>query len=909
MLKEAFLVLDEPRTLNEVKLRKAYLMLLGREPELSGFTYWIGDLANGASFSNVVNNIALSAERQQYLQQANGNPVVTLIPRDGDGIIESGEAAFNTQLNRFNNLFYTVTGDIISLPYEHSIYMQNKLASSNVNINPYGVAAFIGAMTLNPPENSVEFSNKSAPTVFDDPNDNYSTVVNSFKNELGSKEGVTVNVDDATGFYGSYYGEWELISQGSPELDPSDNTYKRVDTYGRYKYDFSIKPVGQTSGSSGQRRDIVYDQNLRPKMSDVTIGFSAVGLKPSTRVYAFFGDRAVSDACTMFTQSAGGHDIISTTLQTDNEGKIRGTFTYRESDLNFDAGIYPFALTDSTTNSDNRTTYASSLFNGLGLAGYGEDTFRTRIAQQSLNKTSSVVTSQNRTVVTGTVETPVTTAKTIDIIDFCFVYALGRKPSQEEKVGIYNKWVDYGIADMTVWNSIETANTYTGAATNGNEIWSPWGWPRNDTVLSYVDRAITTVANGTDSADLRSKYVAAATYPYGTWNWIYVKDEPQFPATVNYLQFMNQADPGASLTPPWTTDLQYSSLNAAGVKVLTALRNLIFDVIALNNGIKPADYQGTIGFAARYYGIIAYDNDGNLVEGTSKLPTVYRLAKTPKEWNSNVHDITTVWNTIGTDCQQPHKLVAAASPYGTPMSTLQLAVSRDVVTNASYLTVDTGTGGLAGVDGGSGNGPAVFISQVEYPATLVPGAVYQTATSGTIQYTQAYGGGANAWNWHFSGSTVEQPYSATASVMKIGVLTGNPKLTGQPYQFMGMHYGNYTWQIAIGIQSGQTGNTVNVPVKLVVQETGATFDTWIPGTSASYWDDGSNETNFVDIYTGYKGADPLGLNSIHDGRQITLLILPRDAAATPATPVGGSSGGYIADAGIASIQDALQQAG
>ena len=145
--------------------------------------------------------------------------------------------------------------------------------------------------------------------------------------------------------------------------------------------------------------------------------------------------------------------------------------------------------------------------------------------------------------------------------------------------------------------------------------------------------------------------------------------------------------------------------------------------------------------------------------------------------------------------------------------------------------------------------------------------------------------------------------------MKIGVLTGNPKLTGQPYQFMGMHYGNYTWQIAIGIQSGQTGNTVNVPVKLVVQETGATFDTWIPGTSASYWDDGSNETNFVDIYTGYKGADPLGLNSIHDGRQITLLILPRDAAATPATPVGGSSGGYIADAGIASIQDALQQAG
>jgi hypothetical protein len=897
MLKEAFTIIDEPRTLNEVKLRKAFLALLGREPDLAGLQTYVGDLANGQSFAQVVNTIATSNERTQYVQQANGNPVTSLIIRDGDGTTEAGEAAFNTQLYRLAGQFYTVTGDMISLPYSHQIYLENKFASGNVNINPYGVAAYIGMIELNPPENSVEFSNKSAPTVFDDPNDNYTTVVNSFRTELAGKEGVTINVDDATGFYGSYYGEWELISQGTPELDPSDNTFKRSDTYGRYKYEFSIKPQGQSS-TGGQRRDIVYDNNLRPKMSDVTIGFSAQGLKPSTRVYAFFGDRAVTDACTMFTQSGQGHDIISTTLTTDNAGRIRGTFTYRESDLNLDAGIYPFQLTDSTTNSDNRTTYASSLFNGLGLAGYGEDTFRTRIAQTSFNKTSAVATSEVRRVVTGTAETP-GAAKSIDIIDFCFVYALGRKPSQEEKVGIYNKWVDYGIADMTVWNSIETQNTISGAATTGTEIWLPEGWPRNDMVLSYVDRAVSVVANGTDSADLRSKYLAAAAYPYGTWNWIYIKDEVQWPATINYMQFMNLADPGSSLTPPWTTDLAYSSLNENGIKVLNALRNFVFDVRSLNNGMQPSDWQGTIGFAARFYGIIAYDQAGNVVEGQSAFPTSYVKPKTPQGWQSNVETITTVWSVLGTDCQQPQRIVVGAAPADGALSSVKITLAGQVSTPYGYLLTNKTSGNVeTGPNGGGGNGPALMINQVAYPATLVPGAVYQTATAGGVSYTQVFGGGANAHSWAASGDG-GWGYIATQSVQDIGTMDGSPKLTGQPYQLMGIHYGNYTWQVVVGIQSGQTGNTVNVPVKVVIAETGASYDTWIPGTAAAFWDDGTDQQNYMDIYTGYKGGDPLNLAAMRDsGQPFTLKIIPRDAAATPASPVGGSSAGYIADQGV-----------
>lgn len=862
MLKELGVYLDEPRSLTDVQVRRAYNILVGRDPDLQGLQFWGNLISTGTlTLAGLVANAATYGEVTQYLAQGNGNPVFPLIRRDNDGNAELYEAAFNTQFDRAN-LGYQVTGDIISLPYDHAVYIQNKLASSNVNINPYGVVSFIGALTLNPPDNSVQPSVTSTPSVQNDPNDNYTTIVNNFKQQAATKEGKIVSKDDDSGFYGSYYGEWELLNQGATELDPSDNKVKRVDTYVKYRVDFSIKPNYQTVTKSGQRRDVVYDENLRPKMSDIRINFSARGMKPNTRVNAFFGDRNVTAACISYTERPDGSTIISDQLVTNSRGEIRGTFNYSEKDLNFDAGMYVFALSDSSRNDNDRNTYASSIFNGLGLTGYAEETFRTRIPELTVNKTSTVTVSDPRTVIVGEGPTttppvsPSTATTDIDIIEVMFVYGFGRRPSAEEKAAIYDKWVDYGVSSMTTWNAVVMTNPASGANTNGNELFREYGFIRTDPILEYVDRAISVVPNGTDSADLRTKYLAAATYNYGHYSFHYEHNQPTFPATINYRQFLN-IDPTQNLTAPWLADLSYNCFNTEGQKVFNAIYNFFYDVWALIGGWKTAqDYQGVLGFNSRYLNFVQYDAAGTASLGTPQLPGTYTFVRDVTNL-TNTHVITTVWNSVmDNNCMQPYRVVQGPPTGGANVASVAITPGVNFTSSPSWITVDVPTGNIAGPNGGYGSGPGWVVDFASYPIN-----------------TTVTGDDPGTW----------------APTTPIGTNTGNVELPGQPYVLIGTHYGNYTMQIAFGVKSGQTANTVNVPIRIMCAETGGVYDTWIPGSSSAFWDGGAQEANFVDVYTGYKGADPLGIRTLNNARQpYTLQIFVRnDVAATVPAPNGG----------------------
>ena len=649
MLIELFLDQDEPRTLTEVYLRKLYHAFLGREPDANGLAYYANLLDNGHNtWQQVSDSILSTAEYQNYLQQANGNPVVILQRRDFDGNPELTEVAFNTNYDRQTFLNYTQTGDLLSLPYAHRIYIQNRLASREVNVNPFGVSSFVGVMSLDPPEQSLTFSSTSTPTVLNDPIDGYTSVLNSYKASLAAKQGLVVNQDNDSGFYGSYYGEWELLSQGTNEIDRKKYTYTRTDQWAKYKVNFDVKPTVLTNTSKNSRTDKVYDPNIKPKMNDVDISFKADGLKPNTRLYAFFGDRAVSDRCVSYLKRPDGTDITLQILVTDSVGTIRGKFSYRESDLNFDAAIINFALSDSNSNGPNRTTYVSMPFNSLSLPGYGEETVRTRVAQIATNKTTERVALEPRTVIVNDAG-PVSPAS-IDIIDYVFVYGLGRKPSAQEKAAIYDKWVSYGIAEMSAWNAIENRYTNNNAATPGVEMIHPWGWTVNHPILTYVDRAVSVVPNGSDSSDLRSKYLAAATYPYGRWTWYWIDTENPYPATINTAQFM--ATEPTPLTPPWITDISYNSFNAAGEKVFRALRNFCNDVLSINNNDYSKVFTGGVaGIAARELGLI--DAEGKISSTPASLPKTFVARKHDIDWSDNTHTITSVWDSVLTNsCQQ-----------------------------------------------------------------------------------------------------------------------------------------------------------------------------------------------------------------------------------------------------------------
>ena len=933
MLKELGITLDEPRTQTEVKLRKAYKTLVGREPDIVGLNYWAREINNGnVTLANVVQDSVngVVTEIAQYISQGNGNPVVNLVMRNNDGTANANESAFNTNLDREVNLGYTLTGDILSLPYEHEVFLQNKLASSNVNINPFGVASFIGTLTLNPPDNSLELKPTSTPTVFNDTNDAYTTIVNSFKAEYANKEGFVVNLNNDTGFYGSYYGEWELVSQGAVELDTSANKYVKTDVYSKYKFDFSIIPSTVTSSTGGVRSDKVYDTNIRPKMGDISIAFSAQGMKPNTRVYAFFGDRAVSNMSVMYTQMPTGQDIPSRTLVTDSTGSIKGTFNYRESDLNFDAGVYVLALTDSISNNNNRTTYAAAPFNGLGLPGYGDE-IRTRIGTKSVNKTSTIVSSDARTTVIGDANNPdpdtgtgtgtenpapeeLTTLSNLDIIDFCFVYGLGRKPSTNEKAGIYDKWQTYDVHNITTWNSIQNKSPSTGSTTTGVEMWYTNGFPVNDSVLTYTDRSITVVPNGTDSADLRTKYLNAVTYPYGRWTWWHLKDEPTFPATVNYTQFIN-TDPAQALTPPWMTDLGYDSFNADGRKVFNVLRTFVLDVIGLNGKLTPQDYQGILGFAAREYDFIYYDNAGLAAAGTPGMPKTYTAVKNAYDFSSNVHNITTVWNTIGSDCQQPYKVVVSAEPVGpTKLLSLTITPSTDAFYTPPGGSVDYNTGNVVTTNPtlliGGGLGPLWSINQPAFPLSLAHGAYGTGKLIVDMADDLDSDGKPDHVNWSFV-----RPGSAAEESVAIGGPTNiDPIIGSTPYRLVGLHYGNGIAQILIGIKDGQVGEATNRPIRITTSG-GGVFDTWIPSTGLGYWQFTITSitvgSNFVDVYNQDPGkTDPLNLKShLELGAPFVLEIWTRDTAAAAPSPVGSGSGGYIDDGNASDMFSQLSTTG
>jgi hypothetical protein len=906
MLRELLITPDEPKSILDNKLREAYIRIVGREPDMEGLMYFSNAISRGEkTFADMITdlNYGLDTELGQYVAQGNGNPINNIILRDNDGTVEPYEAAFNTNLQRKQDLFYVKTGDIISLPYTHQIYLQNKLASGTVNINPYGVSTFVGLLSLNPPDNSLEHSATSTPTVVNDPNDNYKSLVDSYKTSIANKEGKTITQDDSAGFYGSYYGEWELLSQGTQELDPKDNKVKRVDDYGKYKIEFSIKPQTTTSLRSGVRRDIVYDQNLNPKMNDINIGFFATGMKPRTRIYAFFGDRDVTNMCIQHNEVLPdldvGFDMPSKRLITDSKGEIRGTFSYRQSDLNFDAGIYLLHLSDSLNNSDNRTTYASAPFNGLGLTGYGAEEFRTRIGVFGSNKTSTVAVRDPRTVVVAdgppppppeAPDPPPAAESTLDIIDFCFVYGFGRKPSQAEKAGIYDKWQGYGVGDMTTWNGIVNKNPTNDANTDGSEMWYTVGWPVNHEIMTYVDRAISVVPNGSDSSDLRSKYLAAVTYPYGRWTWWYYKNNPAlFPPTINYTQLIN-TDQSVALTAPWETDLPYDSFNIEGKKVFDALVQFPLDVHAINGGLKATDYQGVMGFYARLFGYIYLDSDNNPQFGTApQLPKTYTLFKNIPEGGANVHVITTVWDSIGNDCMQPYKATVVTS---TPEqgSNLNITISSALgyYTHYSWVLIDSANvyGNLKvprGTMTGSGKGALWTVNQPDYPLSLSFGN-YLSGKSNVNVFN-----GSNAFNWAHTDE--EFLTFGTTSTLAVGGSEGSPLISGTPYVLAGVHYAQTNGiktaakvQIAIAIKEGEVGLSTNLPITVKIKNTSATYNTWIPGTGgAGYWDDLTSSSNFVDIYP--EGTDPLGLIPLLTSQQpFTIEISTRSVAAAPPPP-------------------------
>lgn len=155
-------------------------------------------------------------------------------------------------------------------------------------------------------------------------------------------------------------------------------------------------------------------------------------------------------------------------------------------------------------------------------------------------------------------------------------------------------------------------------------------------------------------------------------------------------------------------------------------------------------------------------------------------------------------------------------------------------------------------------------------------------------------------------------------------LNQNPQIYGTPFQFVGVHYGDYTTQLVIGVRQGQEVPTESTQLTVYLNnDQSRQYVVTVPGrhskyegptptanldaygtegwwiyryydyinqTGASYYQD--NLIPWIEIYSGRKGSDPIGLTDAVNSRlPFSLQIVPNGLApgsASSSTGVGST---------------------
>ena len=300
-------------------------------------------------------------------------------------------------------------GDMLSLwNGNKEVLFDQPNASRTVSVQPYELTRFEGNLKLSPDGDDWVDTTRNPASVVQD--NTLFQVIDFFKNN-------TNILDDQLGMF---WNHWETLSQGTETL--SQNTTQN----GRNFTQTTITETTQEEQRTGVERtvevgdiieesqgDRVVDINIVPFIRSRDVSVYASGMKPNTRIYAFFDDKDVSRyvAATETFRKYGLHESVSTyngqaaptsltsggpfqsELQnvyeaplytTAETGEFFGTFRIpNNDDMRFRTGNRKFKLTSSKTNKDgDADTFASANYMAYGLHKTLEETIvSTKIPQ------------------------------------------------------------------------------------------------------------------------------------------------------------------------------------------------------------------------------------------------------------------------------------------------------------------------------------------------------------------------------------------------------------------------------------------------------------------------------------------------------------------------------------------------
>jgi len=278
-----------------------------------------------------------------------------------------------------NSVNTVLRGDNIYLNYTHTNHTNQKLATETMNINPFAVVRKTGMIQLSPASDSWVETEYQPENIIDGGN----RIVNNFNNNwsnwmwnwFGSSQTALAEraINSAPG---SAVGQ---SSSGNGGTTTTTGMNMLITTtrsaVARVVADETIRTFVE---------DRLLDTKLLPFMRSRKIYFRAYGMRPNTRVFAFFNNVPVanfvrSEPFTFMSgdpvdpgntnNNATAHPDGATTLQSDATGTVTGSFVIPSTgSLKFRTGSLQFKLLDiSVPNDADALSSARATFTSTGI--------------------------------------------------------------------------------------------------------------------------------------------------------------------------------------------------------------------------------------------------------------------------------------------------------------------------------------------------------------------------------------------------------------------------------------------------------------------------------------------------------------------------------------------------------------
>jgi hypothetical protein len=310
----------------------------------------------------------------------------TLFNEDNVALAEADDDGTSILSGDRTDANYQKTGDLITLPYSETNYIQQPFATKTENLNPFLVFNWIGDIDLDPPVDEWK-ETRVAPEIV--------VNVNGTFDNLAINRGLD-NTSISEIPVGTEWNEWQDQWSGNPRTTRRWQGDQLIETTNR--------DVVQTR--SGIRTTLV-PQALRqslgnrvisvafvPFIRSRSVSFTAYGMRPNTRVYPFFDNIDVSAYITPDGGSLGGN------LVTDSNGSVTGVFAIPDpnvtSNPKWRTGKRVLRLTSSQTNSADSTAVATSAEGDYDAKGLLETTQEAIISSREA-RTVRTSTTGNRT--------------------------------------------------------------------------------------------------------------------------------------------------------------------------------------------------------------------------------------------------------------------------------------------------------------------------------------------------------------------------------------------------------------------------------------------------------------------------------------------------------------------------------